>query len=100
MEYDKSYQTTGMMAYARILVHLDTRGGLQEHITIQWRSSLRKQLLDYEGIPYRCKICHNVGHLFKDFPLNWKNKKISQEMDMESPVGQPQQPAVVDHIEE
>ena len=28
MEYDKSYQTTGMMAYARILIHLDTRGGL------------------------------------------------------------------------
>ena len=42
MESDKSYITTGMMAYARILVHLDTRGGLQEYIIIQWKSFSRK----------------------------------------------------------
>lgn len=52
MEYDKSFKTTRMMAYARVLVHLDTRGGLQQHITIQWRSFSQKQLLDYEGVPY------------------------------------------------
>ena len=40
-----------MMAYARSLVHLDTREGLQEHISLQWRNLTRLQTLDYEGVP-------------------------------------------------
>lgn len=100
MEYDKSYQTTGMMAYARILVHLDTRGGLQEHITIQWRASSHKQLLDYEGIPYHCKRCHQVGHLFNACPLLSKNNLGTQEMDLDPPAEQPPPLAAETHIEE
>ena len=59
--------------YARILVHLDTSDRLQEYITIQWRNFSRRQNLDYEGVPFRCRRCHKIGHLYKDFPLN-KNK--------------------------
>jgi len=69
MDYDKSYLHTGMMAYARLLINLDTRGGLQEYITIQWREFSRKQNIDYEGISYRCRRCHKVGHLYWDYPL-------------------------------
>lgn len=42
MEYDKCYLHTGMMAYTRVLIKLDTRGGLQEFITIQWRDTSQK----------------------------------------------------------
>lgn len=100
MEYDKSYQTTGMMAYARILVHLDTRGGLQENITIQWRASSCKQLLDYEGTPYHCRRCHQVGHLFRTCPLLRKNKLGTQEMELDPPAEQPPPPATKTHMEE
>lgn len=80
MEYDKSYQFTGMMAYDRILVNLDTRGGLQEFITIQWRDTSRKKIIDYEGITYRCRRCHKVGHLYRDCPLLHKNRGAEQSL--------------------
>ena len=63
-----------MMAYARVLVHLDTMGGLQEHIILQWRTFSRHQILYYEGVPFRCKRCHKVAHILKDFPLNGKER--------------------------
>lgn len=70
LTFDASFQTTGRMAFARILVHLDLSNGLLEHINIQWRNTTKRQLLDYEGVPFRCRRCHKVGHLFKDCPLN------------------------------
>jgi len=85
MEYDKSYQPTGKMAYARILVHMDTRGGLQEHITIQWRTYTWQHLLDYEGVPYRSRRCHKVGHIYRDCPLNKKAGKRSNEKELGTP---------------
>jgi len=94
MDYDKSYQQTGMMAYARLLINLDTRGGIQEYITIQWRDTARKQIIDYEGILYRCQRCHKVGHLYKDCPLLRKNKEYVQEGDIGHPLHQtPRQPS-------
>lgn len=55
---------------ARILVHLDTKEGLEERMTLRWGNFSRTQNLDYEGVPFRCNRCHHVGHLFKDCPLN------------------------------
>lgn len=59
-----------------------------------------KQLLDYEGIPYRYRRCHQVGHLFKGCPLNKKNKLGTQAMDLDPPAEQPSQPAAETHTEE
>jgi len=36
LTYDASFHTTGCIAFARILVHLDLFDGLLEHINIQW----------------------------------------------------------------
>lgn len=77
-----------MMAYARILVHLDTNDGLHEHITLHWRNHSRQQKLDYEGVPFRCRRCHKVGHLFRDCPLNSKAK--SRESSKAIPTKEPQ----------
>jgi len=30
------------------------------------------QPLDYEHVPFRCRRCHALGHLFRDCPLNVK----------------------------
>lgn len=37
LEHDQSYEKTRIMTMARILVHLDTREGLEEKITLHWR---------------------------------------------------------------
>lgn len=79
MGHDKSYQQTGMMAYARILINMDTSGGVLDYITIQWRDKQRKQIIDYEGIPYRCRRCHQVGHLYRDCPLLKKSAIYNEE---------------------
>lgn len=69
LEHDKSYEKTGIMTMARILVHLDTRAGLEEKITLHRRHFSCKKLLDYEGVPFWCHQCHKIGHLYKDCPL-------------------------------
>ena len=75
------------MAYARILVHLDLSSGLLEYINIQWGDSTRRQMLDYEGVPFKCRHCHKVGHLFKDCPLHKWSIKYSERLSPQiSPV--------------
>lgn len=69
LDYDKSYIQSKNRTLARILVHLDTREGLEEKITLQWRNFTRVQILDYEGVSFRCRRCHKVEHIFKECPL-------------------------------
>lgn len=69
------------MAYACILVHLDTREGLVESLKLQWQGIIRLQKLDYEGVPFRCRRCHEVGNLYKDFPLLAKDKSVVNSME-------------------
>jgi hypothetical protein len=33
------------------------------------------QTLDYEFIPFRCRHCHQHGHLFRECPLNIQPKQ-------------------------
>lgn len=76
LTFDDSFNTMRRMEFTRILVHMDLTNGLPEFINIQWRNITRRQLLGYEGVPFRCHRCHKVGHLFKDFPLNkWNSMK-------------------------
>lgn len=70
LDHDRSYKETNKRILARILVHLDTREGLQEKMTLRWGNFNRSQILDYEGVPFRCNKCHQVGHVYKDCPLN------------------------------
>lgn len=69
LDFDKSYVQTKNRTLAHILVHLDTREGLKEKITLKWRHYTWVQILDYEGIPFCCRRCHKVGHIFKECPL-------------------------------
>lgn len=79
------------MTMARILVHLDTRPGLEEKITLHHCHVSRKQALDYEGVPFRCRRCHKIGHLYKDCPLN-------SGVTSEDTKGPRQQPSVDQNI--
>lgn len=67
-DHDRTYQDTGFLALAHILVHLDTREGLVESYLLQMGDITRRKILDYEGIPFCYYKCHEVGHLYKDCP--------------------------------
>lgn len=43
-----------------------------ESYRLQIEEIIRWQILEYEGIPFQCSRCHEVGHLYKDFPLIMK----------------------------
>lgn len=62
-------------------MHLDTREGLEENITLQWHNFTKVQILDYEGVPFRCRRCHKVRHLFKECPLVQKPPEMPMEKE-------------------
>lgn len=51
LDHDRSYMETNSLAIVRILVHLDTREGLVESFSVQFREIIRRQIVNYEGIP-------------------------------------------------
>lgn len=67
--YDETYIILGNRSMAHILVYLDTKEGLEEKITLQWKNFTSIQILDYEGDSFRCQRCHKVGHIYKECPL-------------------------------
>jgi hypothetical protein len=63
---------SGEMDVARILVLLNIREGLKEYLNLTDLGRTTVQILDYEGIPFRCRRCHEYGHIIKDCKSNLK----------------------------
>ena len=49
--------------YARFLVEMDISKGLPEKVCLDSSRGSWTQILDYEGIPFRCRKCHKTGHI-------------------------------------
>lgn len=69
LDFNKSYVQTKNRALVFILVHLDMQDRLEEKIILGWSHYTLVQILDYEGVPFQCRRCHKVGHIFKECPL-------------------------------
>ena len=39
-------------------------------VELEYREEVWEQAMDYEHIPFRCRKCHEYGHLFKECHLN------------------------------
>ena len=63
--YDRTYLEFGRMTYVHILVFMDTREGLVENLILHYMGFVRNQIMDYEGVPFQCHWCHQVGHVYK-----------------------------------
>jgi hypothetical protein len=61
----------------KILVEMDIHGGLLEHIEIEWRGRRIFQKMDYLGIPFRCSLCRNTGHLRREC-FGWVEEEVSK----------------------
>lgn len=81
IDYDKSFVESSKMAFARILVHLDTREKLVASLKLQWQGITRLQKLDYEGVSFRCRRCHEIGNLYKECHLLAKDKTVVESLD-------------------
>jgi hypothetical protein len=75
LEVDMSFENTGYMSVARILVRINLRQGLLQEITIDSAAGTFVQTLDYEGIPFWCHHCHVYDHGVADFPLPFKGSR-------------------------
>jgi hypothetical protein len=62
-------------SYARICIGMDVSGALPESISLEFRVEEWIQNIDYEHIPFICRICHKHGHLIREFPLNKKQEE-------------------------
>jgi hypothetical protein len=74
LEVDFSFEDTGLMSVARILVRLDLRPRLLKDLTIETTSGSFLQPLNYEGIPFRYHRCHAYGNGVADCKLPFKGK--------------------------
>jgi hypothetical protein len=64
---------------ARVLVELDIHEGLQESIDIEWQGHTIRQNIDYLGIPFRCTLCRQIGHL-----RNQCSGRVDEDLSEES----------------
>ena len=65
LKADLSFQTTQRKSVAHILVSLNIRTDLREHINLIWGNDIKRKILNYEGNPFQChatrrlaKNCH------------------------------------------
>jgi hypothetical protein len=56
-------------SYARICVYMNISKALPGSVTLEYQDEDWQQTLDYEHIPFRCRRCHEHGHLYRDCPL-------------------------------
>lgn len=49
---------------------------LYENFIMRFDGMQWQQPLDYEGVPFRCRKCHEVGHLYKDCPRKGAGRMI------------------------
>ena len=71
------------ISYARICIYLDISRDLPDGIELTWEDEEWFQEIDYEQIPFRCRRCHEHGHLFQDCPQNkrQRGKKDQKNQD-------------------
>ena len=61
-------------SFSRICVYLDVSGAIPESTTLSYKDFEWLQTIDYKLIPFRCRKCHENGHLFYDYPLPQDSK--------------------------
>lgn len=71
-------------SYARICVHMHLAKKLTDSVSLFHDDFEWNQILYYEHIPFRCRKCHQHGHLFRDCPLNLQSKVSAIEMSKDA----------------
>ena len=67
------------MAFARICIYMDLSRELPKAISLNWEDEEWIKPIDYEQLPFRCRLCHEYGH------LGWNCPRDSLKHDMATP---------------
>jgi len=59
-------------SYARICIYMHLSKALPDAVGLYHDDFEWTQSIDYEHVPFRCRKCHAISHLFRDFPSNLK----------------------------
>lgn len=87
-------------SFARICVYMNISEPLPEMIELEYEGKIWQQLLDYEHIPFRCRRCHEYGHLYRSCPLNGSEPPLQQLQQVDMPGSTRKAPAPVSSSEE
>ena len=49
----------------QMMVEIDVTKGFLDEIEIEWRDRTSTQKLDCWGLPFRCSICKEAGHIWR-----------------------------------
>jgi hypothetical protein len=81
LDADMTFEETKQRKVARVLVSLNVREGLGEEVDLRWGSFTHTQKLDYENVPFRCRRCHQYGHLITNcnLPLRTRGKGYKRD---------------------
>jgi len=87
LEADESFMDSNQKRMARILVNINVREGLGDAVELILGHYRHIQKLDYENIPFRCRRCHEYGHLVEDckLPLRIIKRKTHKDAALRSP---------------
>lgn len=66
-------------SYARLCVYMNIAEPLPEYMELEYHDEIWQQPIDYEHIPFRCRRCHEYGHLYKQCPINKEEEIIRQQ---------------------
>jgi hypothetical protein len=73
-------------SFARICVYMNISEPLPDMIELEYAGKIWQQMLDYEHVPFRCRRCHEYGHLYKSCPLN---SPLQQSLNVNKPEQNP-----------
>jgi hypothetical protein len=65
-------------SYARICVYMNISKALPGAVTLEYQDEDWHQTIDYEHIPFRCRRCHEHGHLYRDCPIIKQATKVPE----------------------
>ncbi|XP_059077880.1 uncharacterized protein LOC131876481 [Cryptomeria japonica] len=74
-----------VISYARICVEIDLNNPLPDSLEICLGSSSWVQSLDYESLPFRCRVYHEYGNLQRQCPKVNKNSHFDKSSPSSSP---------------
>ena len=69
MKVAKKTRIQRYTAYSCICVYMDLSKDLPEAVSLNWEDEeWIEQILDYEQLPFQCRIYHEYGHFGRNFP--------------------------------
>eukprot|EP00253_Pinus_taeda_P008955 PITA_08955 len=72
---------------ARICVYVNLAEPLPDHVEVEYHDEVWEKPVDYEHIPFRCRKCHEYGHLVRQCPLNKEDEQRRSQEEQQKTTG-------------